>query len=318
MLTIAYFTCRKNPMIEMFFRSLRRECKGDFSMLDVIVVDYYAAEIGRQEWMEKLLIENGCEKLTNFRHVEPKPNVWNGRFKKTKRDYFNAANSRNTAFALCRTTAIACIDDLSAMKTGWLDNALHASDGGYCSLGMYKKVLDLAVDMEGNLSFQEQEGVVGRDSRWHLGNDDGIVEAQGVWMFGCSFVIPIESVLKVNGIDEICATVGMDDGEFGARLGRTGLKFYLNKNLFTYEDEKAHFAEGNQAFIREAIPYRGNQELMTDWYIYNRNIKGNSVWTEGNDFNLKELREKVLAGEPFPMPTTEFCWRTGKRLEELE
>ena len=95
MLTIAYITFRQFPRFEWFVKSLRRECSDDFSGLQIIVIDGRLWREGAETRKSELRdIAGGME----FQHVPPKPTVWQGPNRLTSKDYFAAANVRNTAF----------------------------------------------------------------------------------------------------------------------------------------------------------------------------------------------------------------------------
>ena len=310
-LTIAYMTSRKDPKIEWFACTLAREIRDSkFSPSQIIVVDFHALQEGRKEAFKEFFYQFSidCQVL----HVPPKPTVWQGPYKRTKNEYFAASNARNTAFALCQSEFIACIDDLSALAPGWLDNVRHAMEHRYIALGAYKKVFNLSMDVDGRLSFDENPH--GVDSRWPRGGN-GIAHARGTDLFGCSFAMPIECALKVNGFDEICDSVSMEDVEFGARLERAGFQFQYNRNMLTYESEELHHTPGNQCFIRNDRKTKSG--LHADWWILEKRVRSHETWTCGNDFNLREMREKCLAGEPLPIPTKDTDWATEQPLAEM-
>ncbi len=318
-ITIAYFTARNDPKIEWFFRSLKRECKGDYADLDLIIVDFHAEEHGRREAFYAICsMEMGRQPEENwYRHVCPKPCAWQGKYKKTKNEHFAASNARNTAFALCRTDYIACVDDLSVLMPGWILQLQHGAQHRYLALGAYKKVINLDVDAQGNAHYEQFPP--GVDSRWNNGSDTGIVAAAGSWLFGCSFGIPLESALRANGFDEACDGQGAEDYDFGIRIERTNIKIFYNRNMLTLESEELHHSPGNQKFIREMKMMKWeNYDLGSD-HVMLRKVQNeyNRCWTTKNDFNLREMRQKVLAGEPFPIPTITTDWRTGKPLSEI-
>lgn len=307
MITLAYFTNRREPHFEWFCNTLSRELKANPGVeVDMLVIDYHAEDPDRREAFQHVF--STLTGRSSIRVVEPKPCAVQGRYRKTSANYFAASNARNTAFALCRTNYIACVDDLSALNPGWLGQVLHAEQHKYVVLGAYKKVLELRVGNDGWISYTPFPP--GVDSRWAQGSDNGIVRAGGSWMFGCSFGLPITAAEKVNGFDELCDMVGMEDVEFGIRLERAGCELYYNRNMLTYESEEMHSAPGNEKFIRESVPHKSG--VNSDWYIYNTVVKTHKTWTEGNDFTLSDMRKSVFAGNPFPMPTKTIDWRTGQ------
>lgn len=315
LITIGYLTSRKDPKLEFFLRTLKRETRNSAGGIQLIVVDFCLNDDDgtRKKWLENLAKTDGPDGL-EILHVPPKPCVWQGKHRKTVQHHFAASNARNTVFALAKNDFVACVDDLSALLPGWLDNALHARHHGYVALGSYKKVLKLDVNADGAISFEHfQPGV---DSRWNLGSDLGIREATGSYMFGCSFALPVEFAMAVNGFDEICDGTGFEDVEFGCRLERASCKIFYNRNMCTYESEEGHGAEGNQKFVRESKMTTCG--LMSDWWIKNNRIDSRETWTIGNKFNLRELRTHMLAGGEFPIPEEpKHDWRDGKPLGEI-
>lgn len=303
-------------MIELFLRSLKREIKGVYSDLHVLVIDFYATTQERKDWLIRKIGEEEMGQLS-VKHVPPKPCVWQGEHKLTKNEYFAASNARNTAFALCPDDFIACVDDLSVLMPGWLDQVRHAYEKRYIVLGAYKKVLNLKCDKRGDVTFDPFPP--GVDSRWGSGSDGGIVRAGGSWMFGCSFALPIEWALKVNGSEPLCDGQGAEDTEFGIRLQRAGAKFFYNRNMLTLESEEGHTVPGNQKFIRDKKPMIYNGQTMdSDWVMYHKVTTENRYWTINNRENLSELRDHMLKGGSFPVhaePTHD--WRDGQPLSEM-
>lgn len=311
MFSLAYFTNRRDPKIEWMFRSLRREIEGKFAPAQIIVIDYHADDEGRREWLQKI-VEKEYGGRSQIVHSTPKPCAWQGKYRKTKENHFAASNARNTAFALCSEEYIACVDDLSVFATGWYDQVRHAAIHGYIALGAYKKVKNLSVAEDGSYTFEEFPP--GTDSRWGRGAN-GIVKADGSWMYGCSFALPIQAAIDVNGFNEKCDGTGMEDVEFGIRLHRKGYKFFYNRNMLTYESEEHHHDPGNEKFTRQSI--MTTTGVMSDWVIYNNVTKTSMIRADGNHFDLRELRENCLNGVAFPDSKVEMDWRTGKPLREL-
>lgn len=314
-LTIAYITCRTEPRIEWFLRTLARQVKPE-DCIHVILVDFYADTPGRSDWRNCVFNANS-RKVETLKHVPPKPTVWQGRHRKTRRDYFAAANARNTALALCRTEFIAFIDDLSALGPLWLDQVRHAEHHQYTVLGAYKKVLNLDVQPSGEVTFTPHPK--GADSRWHAGSDQGIVPASGSWLFGCSFALPLEHALAVNGFDEICDGAGAEDYDFGIRLQRWGSRIHYNRNMLTYESEEGHAGPGS-AFLRVAKPTDWEGQRMGSDHVLLRRVTNEARTTTLAQYtDLHALRRHLAAacGE-FPPPTgPDVDWRDGTPLSEM-
>lgn len=306
MLTIAYITSRADPRFEWFAASLSREMRDaaiDGSRLQVIVVDSLAPR--------KL------EAPFPFEHRSPKPTVWQGRHRLTRRDYFAPSNTRNTAFALARHEHIAFVDDLSVLLPGWLKAHVHAAANKYVLAGTTSRYFDVVCDSAGDY----RHGMPSPDIRLDHGRDSrlkSLPEGDGIhrclaseWLYGGTFSVPLKTALTVNGYDEIYNGGALyDDGDFGIRVGRTGIDMMITRTCGTIEDELGHTE--NSAIRIDNGSHNGNvliDQLRRD---------SNRIWTVGNVFNLKELRDRTLAGNPFPIPTEPSThWVDGQPLSGM-
>jgi hypothetical protein len=283
-LTIAYMTNRKEPHFEWFFDSLLNQDNN--LELNVLVVDRYALERPIDDF-------NGY--FHDFFRVEPKPCVWQGKNRLTKSDYFAASNARNTALCLCDTEWIAYVDDLSVLLPGWLERVKAAMQGNYIACGAYQKVKNLVV--ENGLVKSFEDFPQGRDTRIPLANKD-LFPHQGSWLYGCSLAGPVEAFLSVNGWDENCDSCGGEDTALGYRLSNAGYKLMFDKKMMTYESEEGHHSgevfkrvdKGNRPDDKSHALLR--MALETKW--------APNYFGEGG---IRELRNRVLKGEPFPVMT---------------
>lgn len=320
MTSISYFTNRNEPKSEWWIDSIARQVKENSvnpKDLDVIILDYY----GREEKFiqEKESAEKKFGKFCQyFRVIKPKPNIWQGEFKKVKqRNYFAAANARNTAFISAKGDYVICCDDISVPMPGWLTNALHASKTGYIVQGAYRKVYKLVVKDGVVESFEDHPS--GHDPRWRRGSSGGIVPSAGHLLFGCSFGVPMEYILRTNGLDEDCDPIGGEDYLFGIRLARLGVKFWYNRNMLTYESEELHHDKINEIFLRidKATPgHPGGHD--SSHIILSRVGATSSPKAIGNLYNMEQAREAYQkTGEFPPINQTEVHWVDNQRLEEM-
>lgn len=310
-LTIAYITFRERPRFEWFVASLNREFRSspdiDRSTVQVLVID-------------------GCypRKLEAdflFEHRPPKPTVWQGPHRLTQRDYSCAANARNTAFALSRHAHVVFVEDLSVLLPGWLKAHAHAATHGYVLAGTTCKYFDLQCDADGSYTFGQPSIdvrlIAGQDSRLRMLPDDGLLHpCPGSWLYGGTFSTPIETALQANGHDEIYDSIGGADWDFGVRVERTGVKMLITRACGTVEDELGH---GAKLVTRLDKPWLRPDGPSSSNRLLNRLLsESDRVWTLGNNFNLRALRERVLAGEPFPIPTEPTThWVDGQPLSEM-
>jgi hypothetical protein len=327
-LTIVYLTFRERPRFEWFVASLNREFREapdiDKAALQVIVID------GRHP--------RNLDANFPFEHYAPKPTVWQGAHRLTQRDYFCAANARNTAFAHALGGHVAFVDDLSVLLPGWLKAHVHAAEHGYVLCGTTCKHKNIEVSRDGEI-LRFDNFPPGADSRLkYLSNERR--GCGGSWVYGGTFSVPLEHALRVNGQDEIHDTIGGEDYDFGVRLERSGSSIQISRACGTLEDEDGHHAESPAVRLDKpwppksipsartltpggwtaaATPDNANDGPYTSNYLLNRlKRERDRVWTIGNAFVLRELRDQVLAGEPFPIPSEPSAhWVDGQPLAEM-
>lgn len=257
-ITIAYVTNRLNPQFMWFCDSMCAQTTPEQrANLQVVFVDGWLWHVGT---MGILFDTNDTEiALANteghhaprreelakcvagrfdYLHIPPKPCAWQGPFRQTKREFFCAGNTRNTAFIVAQHDYLVFVDDLSVLIPGWFNQVLHAAQDQYVVCGAYKKVKQLAVENGAVKSLDEFPA--GVDSRWNRGSDGGIVDWSGGGLFGCSFGVPLEAALEVDGNDAACNGQGGEDTDFGIRLERAGWPIKYNRNMLTLESEELH------------------------------------------------------------------------------
>jgi hypothetical protein len=348
--TIVYVTNRRNPQWKWFVDSLCRQ--ADFEQrrhLQVVFVDSHlwgpsarrdhlaqngtVMHIAMSLWHDpdrRTELEIVVNNRLDYLHIPPLPNVYEGPFRFTKESWFAASNSRNTGFVVAKHAQVVFIDDLTVLGPIWLAQALHSAHHGYTVAGMYKKVRQLVVEDGVPVSFEEFPE--GRDSRWESGSDAGIVPWEGS-IYGCSFGVPLEAALAIDGFEMACCGSGNEDSDFSIRLRRSGVKVSLNRNLFTLESEEDHHTEENKSkatrdrreVLRSNLPaaydsYRIPNEAekyMSDHVLINRVINEARI-TPILPQNLRGIREKYLATGLVDIPsgpTTD--WRDDSPLSSL-
>lgn len=320
MLTICYITNRREPRIQWFWSSLYRECEGNMPAAGVgrvVVVDFYALE--RPLYLPSAIRPDRPTFCTGpeIVHVPPKPNVWNGPHRLTSKNYFAAANARNTGLCLAPNGFIAYVDDLAVLVPGWLSRvkAAMVAEDERVVCGAYQKVKKLVVDAGGNITnFEHFEA--GVDTRWRQAGDEPKRLGGGA-LYGCSFVAPVEAMLRINGFDEDNDPMGGEDYCLGLMLERMGYPVYYDRKMFTMESEEDHHVE--PPFVRVI---KKSEALAPDatWAML-RMVNGGGRTKAVNYFGpegIRGLRDRVLAGEPFPVcQIPQHDWRDGQPLSEM-
>ena len=244
--TVAYFTSRREPHFDWFANALAWQAKDDLPNIQLVLVDFYADAPGRKEAMAE------HAPTSSFLHLPPKPNVWQGRYRQAKRDYFAASNARNTALIVADGSMFVGVDDLSVPVSGWWSQIKHAAHHRYLALGAFSKVRNLRVENGRILDFDLDPN--GQDSRWSTGSDGGIVRSTGSALYGCNFAVPLETAIKVDGLCEGCDAQGAEDYDFGIRLERAGLPVFFNRNMLTLESMEGHELEPSLPREKVRVP----------------------------------------------------------------
>ena len=312
-LTIAYITFRKNPRFEWFVWTLKREMRSmpdvDHSGLEIIVVD------GRRQAGSPRLEGDFDHTVARIVSTPPKPTPWQGEYRQTSKDYFAAANTRNTALALAKNPHVVFVDDLSALLPGWLKAHYYAAETRRVLAGSTCKNIDVAVTPEGDVAY----GVLhtpGQDARLKLTSTEWN-RCSGQWLYGGTFSVPLELALDVNGVDEINDSIGGEDYDFGLRLERAGGEVWFCKTCGTIEDEMAHHAEA--PMVRLDKPWFGSDGPYSSNYLLNTLMRDPGiVRARGNDFNLRVLRESLRNSGEWPKPPPGVRhWVDGQLLSEM-
>lgn len=297
-LTICYVTARHEPKLEWFLDSLDRETGKDYSNTKIIVVDTLL-------WSRKdITLYNGDKNLIM---VEPKPTIWQGKHRITKEDWWAKCNAMNTGIALCDTEWIAFVDDRSVLSHGWLQCVQDSMIHGYAVCGSYEKRANLKVENGEVLDGGELLGLDIRTQR-------GFPHRTADW-YGGSGALPLEWCLRVNGFPEdITDGLGFEDIAFGILLRNNHLEMRYDSRMRIIEDRTP--TEIGGALKRASKPSPNDDKYQAkDYRILS--IMGAST-TSGNSYDLTDLRQRVLRGEPFPPPTASHKdWFDGEEISQM-
>ena len=302
--SLSYITSRKNCELKWFADSLCNQCGADFPQ--VIIIDSCLWDADYKERVKEL--QDIVAGRFVFEAHPPKPCVFAGPHRLTQRNYFAAANTRNTAACYARHDYIAWVDDLSVLMPGYIDNLRHAVEHRYVVAGAYKKAFEMVVEGGELKSARFTPG--GTDSRWHLADSCNLVKIGGGQLFGCSFGMPMEIFLELNGQDEMFDSLGGEDYAAGLGLDKMGVPIWYNRHLYTVESEEGH-SQGPIYLRLDKGLGKSSLDLL-------EKRRAHGPRAMGNYFELSELRQKILAGEPFPVPTKpdKHFW-DGQPLSEL-
>jgi hypothetical protein len=301
MITIAYTTSRLDPKFEWFADSLHDQCKGDYTDIALVIVDFNATTPDRHAYFQS---RAHCPVTV----VPPKPNVWQGPYKLPKSDWWAAANCRNTALCLARDGTIAYIDDLSVLCPGWLDRVRLAAAGNYVALGVYEKVNKLVVERGQIVSYEP----FSKDSRLDYVTQD-LTHCHGGWLFGCSLAGSVEHFLKVGGWPEYADGLKFEDCLMGCCMHNAGIVLQLDRLMGTKESEEHH--HGGKVFVARDKGVSPNDKSHAALHI----AQASTYFPNYYEGGIRAMRDHVLAGNPFPIvQIPQHDWFDSQPLREFE
>lgn len=285
-LTVVYITSRPEPKIEWFLESLYLQAYHDDS-ITVVVIDSLVPR--PLPWMKNL--------DSRFRYAlgRPKPTVWQGAHRLTKADWWAASNARNTGICLCSTDFIAFVDDRCVLTPTWLQSIREAMAGNYTVFGAYEKRHGMTVENGVIKHGGIVQAVDGRET-YAMAEWQGQTPhaCGGEWAFGCTLALPLEWALQVNGYDENCDGLSMEDVIFGMMLQNNGFDLRYDYRMKIIEDRSVeHLGPTMIRKDKGTSPNDKSHALLNS-------LKG--LKSASHPINLRQIRADVLAGKPFPAP----------------
>jgi hypothetical protein len=276
--TIGYITAREEPKLDWLIDGLNQQAHSK-DEIELIVVD----GLGRQAQTIGYRPISAVKRLVETR---PKPTIWQGPHRITAHDFFANANARNTAIALCSTDYICFLDDRCRLDAGWLDQVRRGEKKRSSVIcGPYDKHEDHGISVDH------------RRAREPKGKKD----CKGGWCFGGNFALPLEWALVVNGCEEGCDPVGLEDCVFGHMLENAGYRIDFVVEMSVQQDRRGFVHP--LMFPRQdrgQSPNDKSHALRTRFFS-----KKHTEFTP----NLRELRAHLARGGQFPTPDPAVDYR---------
>lgn len=319
-ISLVYVTYRVEPRFDWFADSLAVSI--DDADVEVIVVD------GLHSPGRTARINGAVGGRFAVRHVPAKPTPYNGPHRLTRRDYFAAASARNTGVVYASRPYIVFVDDAAVLMPGWWRAVREAASDEYVVAGTYQKRWEMIV--ERGVLVGSRPDPLGMDSRWHDGDDARAVPVRGSQLFGCSFGIPRDVLLAVNGLDELCDLVGGEDSHLGARLEHLGIPVRYSRRMLTVESHELHRQPGVFTRMDKTMDQETYMRRLRRFGLARRSVEGRhdsshmivdllygtrQVRSLGNYYHLRILNERNIDQTVHNFPRTH--WFDGQPLEEM-
>jgi len=301
-LTIAYITAKNKPCLDWFMDSLSLPINAIIDPEVIVIMSPWNLPEPNPYWPKKV----------SFAH--PKPTVWQGKHRLTKEDWWGASNARNTAFCLCHSEWIAFVDDRCVLLPGWIDAVRRAMKGNYAVCGAYEKRTGMTVK---NGVIEHGGIITGEDCRLayllKTGHGPNLFDAPGNWIFGCTFALPLEWALAVNGFEELCDGLSMEDVIFGMNLANAGYPIKYDPAMKIIEDRTpGQIGPDMKRSSKERFPNDKEDKGHKALERFGKEKRTQHQW------NLSDIRKSVLAGNPFPIPQGPITdWFDNQLLSEM-
>lgn len=276
-LTIAFITNRLEPKLDWFKDSL-------------------LPQIQEGEDVRILVIDGNPN---HFPEHPVKPNIWSGGHRIMRDHWWSAAAARNTAICLCQTEWIAFCDDRAVLCPAWLESIRLAMLNQHVVCGSYEKHHNMVVENGIIKDHGTTDSVDHREEIVKTNRKGPTMDSQnGGWLFGCSFALPLEWALEVNGLPEECDGLGMEDVMFGVLLTNNNRRVVYDVRMKIIEDRTP--GQCLPVFRKEDKGKSPNDLSHHVLKMIQGQNRSRHYW---HDQDLRQVRERVLAGEPFPVPS---------------
>ena len=298
-LTVCYVTSRPEPEFDWFLNSLASQI-NDWEQVEIIVVDSCATGPSYYQ----------TQKIKRLIRTPPKPCIWQGPHRITTQDWWAKCNALNTALCLVKTDWVAFVDDRSVLAPTWLQSIREAMAGNYAVCGTYEKRVGMVVE---NGVIKAGGTIVARDNRYT--GQTGPITANGGWWYGCTNALPLEWMLQMNGFPEKCDSVSFEDIITGMIIHNNGHPIKFDPSMKIIEDrtpEKVGPPCKRSSKERHPHDTEDKTHQILRW--------ARSAKVSDNPFNMRELRDSILAGGAFPIPDQNanwLDWFDGQSLMEM-
>jgi hypothetical protein len=299
-LTIAFITGRTEPHLDWMLESLIPQVSsGD--EIDVLVID----RLGRtpEQLGARIALPPSRDWISRVRVESPKPTPWQGTHRITSRDWWAKSSAMNTALVLCETDYIVFVDDRCHLGSKWLQTVRRGERERRSVLaGAYSKI---------------ERGSTISDHRGDL-HPEGRLNCGGGWLYGCTFALPLEWALEVNGAEEGCDGLGTEDYIMGFMLENNGHQIdFVPDLMVTLERDEISIPGSPSIPLRRLNKGEGVAlEDKSQAALARFRTRKRTEFTP----DLRALRARRASGDlSWPMPDRQLRdWYDGQLVREME
>lgn len=300
-LSVGFITGRQEPRLDWALAAIIAGMRtGD--EIDVIVVDALHGQrpdVLTYPWPTGMPIGS---KL-GIRDVPVHPNIWQGPHRITACDWWAAAAARNTVIGYADHDYLVFLDDRCRPGPRWMDTLRHGCETRESVIaGSYDK-------LEG----PEGARTLSHDHRRER-EPNGKIDCGGTWLYGCTFALPLEWALEVNGLEEGCDSLTGEDYIFGLMLNNAGHRIDFVPELYVLQDR----APGDTT-TKGRYPCKDKNISPNDKSHAAIDRFGSRARTEFTP-DLTVIRDELAAGRPWPIPDPSYPhrdWYDGELIRDM-
>lgn len=213
--TIAFLTGRQDPRLDWTLDDLEKQMASD-DEIDLLVIDALGRSMATLDrWFLK-------RALRTVKVTRPMPNIWQGPHRITDCDWWATSTARNTALVLADRDYIVFLDDRCHLGPEWLASVRRYEDSRHAVLvGTYDKYED------GNKTSEDHR---------RLREPGGMRNCYPSWLFGCSFGLPLDWALEVNGFEDGTNGLTGEDYIFGQMITNADHPLDFVTEMFVHQD----------------------------------------------------------------------------------
>lgn len=290
-ISVIYITGRDVPHVEWSIASLAAQMQAH-DEIEFLIIDAQHRPLTRLLPAHEMpVIDRG---VLNVRAIGCKPNSWNGPYRKTPDNWWGIAAARNTGIVCAEHDYIAFSDDRCRFGSDWLRVVREGSrTRDRVIAGSYTKNADGKVSVDHRLEAAPR----------------GRVNCGGGWLYGCTSALPLAWALDVNGFEEGCDGMGLEDVIFGLMLERQKrpISFVSEMRI----DQDRSLAEIGPLYRRTDKGVSPNDKSHAALARF-----GQRATTELTP-SLKALRQRIRHGDPWPLPTIDLDWYDQQPLSAM-
>lgn len=294
-LSIGFLTGRERPRLEWALDDIAAQAKPD-DEIQLVVID--AAEHVRTHNVVDDHVRDSLARasMVSLLIVPVRPNIWQGRHRVTASDWWSTAASRNTFLCVAEHDYIAFLDDCCHLGPAWMETVRAAQRSRSVLTGSFEKTRGTVTDH--------------RLAQFPRGRKD----CTGAWLYGCTFCLPLEWALHVNGFEEGCDGSAGEDYMFGLMLDRQAKRIDFEPDLHVIQDREV----GDESCVHAFRKMDKGSGLQSKNAIAITRF-GSRSRTEFTP-DLREIRARLAAGESWSVPDPNGDhrdWYDGQLIREL-